>query len=76
MSATVNETPCSGCGEPLGVSVDRGTLKSCPSCSVEAGKHVFYERGDFGLRVGDKYSQSWCPACRERGEPLAPRETC
>ena len=40
--------------------------KSCPNCSVEAGKLVFKNIEDFGFRQqnGTYHIQSWCEECR------------
>lgn len=64
---------CLGCGSSLHDSVSaelKGEVfKSCPSCSVEKGYHVFYRWDDFGMRnMGDgrHLVQPWCPDCRFR----------
>ena len=44
--------------------------KSCPRCSVQAGKLVFYPLDEYGVRTmegGDVLPQSWCRGCRNKG---------
>ncbi|OTA14163.1 hypothetical protein Xvie_03941 [Xenorhabdus vietnamensis] len=75
---------CSGCGYSLRDSqVVESTdilYKSCPKCSSEAGRHVYYKYEDFGMRTMDdgRYIvQSWCPSCRSSEMPVTPPEfTC
>lgn len=40
--------------------------KSCPRCSVRAGRLVFHKLEAYGERVvnGETYYQSWCYDCR------------
>jgi hypothetical protein len=40
--------------------------KSCPKCSVRAGRLVYHPIGAYGERVvnGETYHQSWCYDCR------------
>jgi len=71
MSEMPAEEVCSTCQQPLHDSViiekDGEVFKSCPSCSSQAGTHVFYINDDFGMRnMGDgRYIvQSWCLGCR------------
>ncbi|EQC00988.1 hypothetical protein B738_06794 [Photorhabdus temperata subsp. temperata M1021] len=70
---------CSGCGEPLGRAKWRDGRKSCPSCSLNRGYHVFYEDDAFGMRnMGDgrRILQSYCHYCRGRGRIYHPAFTC
>lgn len=67
---------CSGCGSSLidsqEIELDGVTYKSCPNCSNNAGKHIFYRYEDFGMRnMGDgrHIVQSWCPSCRSDENP-------
>lgn len=71
MSEIPVEDVCSICQQLLHDSViiekDGEVFKSCPSCSGNAGTHVFYKYYDFGMRnMGDGrlIVQSWCPGCR------------
>lgn len=68
-------TDCN-CDHPLNDSLymeRRGQrLKSCPSCSDSAGRHVFYAFEHFGMRTmadGHVIVQSWCPSCRSKSAP-------
>jgi hypothetical protein len=48
--------------------------KSCPKCSVRAGRLIFHKLEAFGERVsnGETYHQSWCYDCRRgKGEDNA-----
>lgn len=41
--------------------------KSCPNCSAKAGRIVYREPYEFGLRMmpsGELHFQSWCNDCR------------
>ena len=65
------ENVCSTCQQSLhdSVVIERNgeVFKSCPSCSSNAGIHVFYKYDDFGMRnMGDGrlIVQSWCQGCR------------
>ncbi|PWK09424.1 hypothetical protein C7421_104370 [Pantoea ananatis] len=78
MSEIPAEDVCSTCQQPLHDSViiekDGEVFKSCPSCSSNAGTHVFYKYDDFGMRnMGDGrfIVQSWCQRCRLK-DSLAP----
>lgn len=73
---------CPVCGVPLNESVHTqdGHHKSCPSCSLAAGRHQFLPVGHFGLRTvgGRQYIQSHCPECRASPKlaPQTPAFTC
>ncbi|MCW7763231.1 hypothetical protein [Photorhabdus luminescens] len=61
---------CSGCHDPLHDSVvaevEGKIYKSCPSCSVAMGQHVFYRYKDFDMKEmgnGRYIVQSCCPGC-------------
>lgn len=80
MSAT-----CHNCKASLSESVEiddpqLGKIKSCPKCSNNEGKHVFYEYSSFGMRTmedGEVIVQSWCPSCRSKSRAaLEPATTC
>ncbi|WP_411833744.1 hypothetical protein [Pseudoxanthomonas mexicana] len=62
------------------MSIGHERLKSCPECSGQAGRHVFYPESHFGMReMGDgrRIVQSWCPDCRSRHPSTAqPAYTC
>lgn len=69
---------CSVCKRSLRhsiIKVVKGLqYKSCPKCSQNAGKHVFYEYGSFGMRhmqTGKYIVQSWCPRCRPQNVAIA-----
>src|SRR5437764_463542 len=60
---------CPGCTESLRRSLYRDDgLKSCPACSVRAGRHAFHRLGYFGMRhlaaAVEPIMQSWCRDCR------------
>lgn len=45
-------------------------FKSCPRCSVQAGKLVFHKLEEYGERTmedGKVVPQSWCRGCRNKG---------
>ncbi|USD36535.1 hypothetical protein [Ferrimonas sp. SCSIO 43195] len=66
------------CGIALNLSLFRShdgqPLKSCPKCSMQQGRHVFYPETLFGWRLlkGQSQLQSWCPACRSKRAPEQP----
>lgn len=70
---------CSECKRSLHQSITKVVkglqYKSCPKCSQNAGKHVFYEYGAFGMRhmqkTGKDIVQSWCPGCRPQSSAVA-----
>lgn len=72
------------CGDRLNeavVKIDDAELryKSCPNCSVQAGRHAYHAEQDFGLRhMGDgrHIAQSWCPECRSLLPPQAVAAHC
>lgn len=66
---------CPACKKSLRNSITKVVkglqYKSCPKCSQNAGYHVFYEYGAFGMRhmqTGDYIVQSWCPSCRPQNK--------
>jgi hypothetical protein len=78
-------TPCPACGLDLADSqyisaAGAGVfaLKSCPSCSQRAGRHVFHEESRFGYRqIGTaNFVQSWCEDCRNGRPAQQPKRTC
>ncbi len=74
----MNQEPVCVCGEELNQSIvfKDDDVKSCPNCSVEAGRHVFYTYEDFGYRLDGKYVQSWCTACRSHEAKTTPFMEC
>ncbi len=76
-----NQCSCSNqLNESQYIDFNGATYKSCPSCSVREGHHVFYRFEDFGLRdMGDGrvLCQPWCPSCRNQQTPaLIPAFSC
>ena len=70
---------CEGCGELLGHSEWRDDLKSCPKCSLRAGRHVFHPLSSFGERTphgGAPIIQSWCRGCRAGRPSEMPSLSC
>lgn len=75
---------CPTCGRRLRRSFQQTTpsgvlLKSCPNCSRNTGRHVFYTEESFGLRnMGDGTIrvQSWCPPCRSDQLPTPQAASC
>ncbi|KAA1187299.1 hypothetical protein F0L16_12825 [Photorhabdus heterorhabditis] len=64
---------CSSCNcsfhDSIVAELEGKLYKSCPSCSVSIGQHIFYRYEDFGMRdMGDGLHivQSWCPGCRSK----------
>lgn len=77
---------CIICNEPLNITQWRRDkqYKSCPKCStINGNEHVYYEFPDaFGITEKRKSHnhpegpQSYCVACRGRGETTANKELC
>ena len=66
---------CPQCYVELHIScyIRNETYKSCPNCSKELGRHVYYPVAYFGERHhddGTPFIQSYCPPCRGRSGQL------